>query len=110
MQCLVLLHASLGMPEMVGHGDIWTISGLVLEIGASIVVIFVQFLAEQWGVILALQALDTVHVGVDNLDVVWQAGRIVDDVDPAGPFELDHDGDLLALVREMVACRARCYS
>ena len=34
--------------------------------------------AELWGVILALQASDGVHLGVDNLGVVRHVGRILD--------------------------------
>ena len=35
--------------------------------------------AELWGVILALQSSDAVHVGVDNLGVVRHVGRLLDD-------------------------------
>ena len=34
--------------------------------------------AELWGVILALQANDGVHLGVDNLGVVRHVGRMLD--------------------------------
>ena len=34
--------------------------------------------AEFWGVILALQAHDGVHLGVDNLGVVRHVGRLLD--------------------------------
>ena len=34
-------------------------------------------LAELWGVILALQSSDAVHVGVDNLGVVRHVGRLL---------------------------------
>ena len=34
--------------------------------------------AELWGVILALQASDGVHLGIDNLGVVRHVGRILD--------------------------------
>ena len=34
--------------------------------------------AEFWGVILALQANDVVHLGVDNLGVARHVGRLLD--------------------------------
>ena len=34
--------------------------------------------AELWGVILALQANDGVHLGVDNLSVIRHVGRLLD--------------------------------
>ena len=33
--------------------------------------------AESWGVILALQAADSIHLGVDNLSVVRHLGRLL---------------------------------
>ena len=54
--------------------------------------------AEMWGVILALQSSDAVHVvhlGVDNLGVVRHIGRLLDDRHGPTPFELVNDGDLL---------------
>ena len=44
--------------------------------------------AELWGVILALQSADAVHVGVDNLGVVRHFGRLLDDCSFAAPLEL----------------------
>ena len=44
--------------------------------------------AELWGIILALQASDGVHLGVDNLGVVRHVGRMLDDKLPSSPFEL----------------------
>ena len=51
---------------------------------------------------LALEASDTVHVGVDSLNVVGHVERSVEDIDPVQPFELMNDGDILTLVGEMV--------
>ena len=48
--------------------------------------------AELWGVIVALQSSDGVHVGVDNL---------------AALLELVTDGDLLILIRRMIDLRGR---
>ena len=39
--------------------------------------------AELWGIILALQASDSVHLGVDNLGVVRHVGRMLDDKLPS---------------------------
>ena len=57
------------------------------------------------GVILAIQALDAVHVVVDNLNVVRHVGRLLDGIEGLRPVELENDGDLLALVREMIESR-----
>ena len=58
-------------------------------------------------VILAIQALDAVHVCVDHLNVVGHVGRLVVGVEMTRSFELENDGDLLALVREMVVRRGQ---
>ena len=63
--------------------------------------------AELWGVILALQSSDAVHVGVDNLGVVQHVGRLLDDCFSAAPLELATDGDLLVLIRRMLDLRGR---
>ena len=36
--------------------------------------------ADLWGLVLALQDMEVVHVGVDNLNVVRHVGRICDDI------------------------------
>ena len=41
-----------------------------------------------WGVILALQSSDAVHVGVDNLGVVRHVGRLLDDCYCSSPLNL----------------------
>ena len=41
--------------------------------------------AELWGVILALQSADAVHIGVDNLGVVRHVGRLLDDSSFSAP-------------------------
>ena len=61
--------------------------------------------AELWGIILALQANDGVHLGVDNLGVVRHVGRMLDDKLPSQPFELLPDGDLLFLTHRMLRTR-----
>ena len=61
--------------------------------------------AELWGVILALQASDGVHLGVDNLGVVRHVGRIFDGKLSSRPFELLPDGDLLFLIETMLHIR-----
>ena len=61
--------------------------------------------AELWGVVLALQAGDGIHLGVDNLGVVRHVGRILDGRPPSRPFELLPDGDLLFLIDRMLRIR-----
>ena len=61
--------------------------------------------AELWGVILALQASDRVHLGVDNLGVVRHVGRILDGKLSSRPCELLPDGDLLVLIERMLHIR-----
>ena len=61
--------------------------------------------AELWGVILALQASDGVHLGVDNLGVVRHVGRFLDGKLPSRSFELFPDGDLLFLIHRMLRIR-----
>ena len=51
--------------------------------------------AEFWGVILALQANDGVHLGVDNLSVVRHVGRHLDGKTASRPAELVNDGILV---------------
>ena len=61
--------------------------------------------AELWGVILALQAGDGVHLGVYNLEVVRHVGRILDGKLSSRHFELLPDGDLLFLIERMLHIR-----
>ena len=61
--------------------------------------------AELWSVILALQASDGIHLGVDNLGVVRHVGRILDDKLPSSHVELLLDGDLLFLIERMLRIR-----
>ena len=58
--------------------------------------------AEFWSVILALQANDGVHLGVDNLRVVRHVGRLLDGMTASRPAELVKDGDLLLLIERML--------
>ena len=61
--------------------------------------------AERWGVILALQSSDAVHLGVDNGGVVRHVGRLLDGHHSSVPFELVKDGDLLLLIDRMFHLR-----
>ena len=63
--------------------------------------------AELWEVTLALQSSDAVHLGVGNLGVVRNVGRLLDDCSFAAPLELVTDGDLLVLIRRMLDLRGR---
>ena len=62
--------------------------------------------AEFWCVILALQANDGIHLGVDNLGVVRHVGRLLDGRATSRPVELVKDGDLILLI-ERVFLRLR---
>ena len=61
--------------------------------------------AEFWGVVLALQATNAVHLGVDNLNVVRQVGRLLDGLSSVRPLELVDDGDLIILIRKLLSIR-----
>ena len=61
--------------------------------------------AEFWGVILALQANDGVHLGVDNLGVVRCVGRLLDGKTASRPAELVQDGDLILLIEMLLRLR-----
>ena len=60
---------------------------------------------EMWGVILALQSADAVHLGVDNFGVVRHVGRLLDGRGSSTPLELATGGDLLLLVERMLHLR-----
>ena len=53
---------------------------------------------EMWGVILALQARTSVHIGGDNLNVVRRVGKILDGLDEHRPLPLIKDADVFVLV------------
>ena len=57
------------------------------------------------GVILALQADDAVHLGVDNLNVVRHVGRLLDGKIGSCPVELVKDGDLILLIDRILGVR-----
>ena len=61
--------------------------------------------AEFWGGILALQAADGVHLGVDNLGVVRHVCRLLDGDVGSRPAELVKDGDLILLIGRMLRLR-----
>ena len=52
---------------------------------------------EGGGVILVMQASDAIHLGVDNLNVVRQVGRLLDGVESSRP-ELVNHSDLVTLI------------
>ena len=62
--------------------------------------------AELWRVILALQSSSAAHLGVDNLNVVWQFSGILTGHSGRRPYELCVDGDLLILI--VILIRQRC--
>ena len=61
--------------------------------------------AEFWGVVLALQATNAVHLGVDNLTVVRHVGRLLNGLSNVRPLELADDGDLIILIRKLLSIR-----
>ena len=63
--------------------------------------------AEFWGVIVALQAADGIHLGVDNLGVVRHVGRLIDGNVESYPAELVKDGDLILLIGRILEMRGR---
>ena len=58
-----------------------------------------------WGVVLALQATNAVHLGFDNLNVVRYVGRLLDGLSTIRPFELVDDGDLIIHIRKLLSIR-----
>ena len=55
--------------------------------------------------VLALQATNAVHLGVDNLNVVRHVGRLLDGLSGVRPLELVDDGDLIILIRKLLSIR-----
>ena len=55
--------------------------------------------------VLALQATNAVHLGVNNLNVVRHVGRLLDGLSGVRPLELVDDEDLLILVRKLLSVR-----
>ena len=58
-------------------------------------------------VILALQASASLHLGVDNLNVVRHLGRLLDGVRHPCPSELVKDGDFIFLIDSILRQRER---
>ena len=58
--------------------------------------------AEFWGAILALQAYWPCHLGIDNLNVAWSIGRLLDHDSLVKPLPLVQDGDLIAFAQYMI--------
>ena len=54
---------------------------------------------------LALQATNAVHLGVDNLNVVRHVGRLLNDLSSVRPLELVDDGDVFTLIRQLLSIR-----
>ena len=57
------------------------------------------------GGILALQAADGIHLGVDNTGVVRHVGRLLEGNAGSRPAELVKDGDLILLIGKMLRLR-----
>ena len=63
--------------------------------------------AEFFGAILALQAYWPCHLGIDNLNVVWSIGRLLDRWCLTKPLPLVKDGDLVAIAQYMIQARGQ---
>ena len=63
--------------------------------------------AEIWGAIVAMQAYWPCHLGIDNLNVARNIGRLLDHDSLVKPLPLVKDGDLIALVQYMISTRGR---
>ena len=63
--------------------------------------------AEIWVVLVALQGQATLHVGVDNLNVVNHPSSLIAGRWSGRPFPLVDDGDLSGLAQEIVHSRGR---
>ena len=61
--------------------------------------------AEFWGVVLALQTSNAVHLGVDFLNVVRQVGHLLNGLSGVRPLELVDDGNLIILIRKLLSIR-----
>ena len=81
----------------------------------SVAVLSCQFLgvtqtvqrAEFWGAVVAVQAYWPCHSGMDNLNVAWTIGRLLDKDCLVTPLPFVKDGDLVALVQCMIRTRGR---
>ena len=62
---------------------------------------------ELWEVLLAFQASEAIHLGVDNHNVVRQVGRLLDGVQSSCPAELLKDGDLIMLIDRILGQKGR---
>ena len=63
--------------------------------------------AEFWGAIVAIEAYWPCHLGIDNLNLARDHGRLLDRDCLAKPLSLVKDGDLVALAQYMIRTRGR---
>ena len=63
--------------------------------------------AEFWCAIFAMQAYWPCHSGIDNLNVAWSLGRLLDRDSSGRPLPLVKAGDLIALAQCMIRTRGR---
>ena len=61
--------------------------------------------AELWGATVALQAYWPCHLGVDNVNVAWSTGRLLDHGCLAKPLPLVKDEDLVAIAQYTIQAR-----
>ena len=107
LECLLISLSSAGEIVSGGHVDCVQSVGVDRSCRAFVSVpgpLQTVQRAELWGVVLALQSVEAVHVGVDNLGVVRHVGRLLDGCSFA-PLELVTGGDLLVFLRRMIDLR-----
>ena len=63
--------------------------------------------AELWWLFLLCRASASLHLGVDNLNVVRHVGRLLDGVRHPCPSELVKDGDFILLIDSILRQRER---
>ena len=111
---LVCMLACMPKTGSTGDGGILMILVLLLMVCllyvwvlALYLVLYRLFKGLSFGVclLLALQATNAVHLGVDNLNVVRHVGRLLDGFSGVRPLELVDDGDLIILVRKLLSIR-----
>ena len=101
--CLVMLGGIVGGDTLLSWGPL----GMGLSIHARVFVRFPDLSRLFRGLSfgrpsLHSQSLDTIHLRVNNPDVVRDVGRLLDGVEHSRPVGLENDWDLIALVREMI--------
>ena len=83
--------------ELAFEGSVWGAVLFCLSLGHCRLFSVLNF----WGAVLALQSHWPCHLGIDNLNVAWSIGRLLDHGCLVKPLPLVRDGDLFALAQYM---------